>query len=151
MGLLSQPKNRLSIDKIQSRELRCTQKKPCRGFSNVVNYCFKILHVVYLYSISFSSSLIYFKCYLLKINANDIIIVKKKTIFSSSHKTIQFKIYMIRSFFLECTKYKNICAKMAHKFFSSLLDSKLRHTVKAIRTKSFHKICICSTLAINHV
>ena len=27
---------------------------------------------------------------------------------------------------------------MAHKFFSSFIYSKLRHTVKAIRTKSFY-------------
>ena len=37
-----------------------------KGIGNVVNYCLKILHVVYLYSIILSSSLIYFKYYLLK-------------------------------------------------------------------------------------
>ena len=50
-------------------------------------------------------------------NANDIIIVKKKTIFSSSHKTIQFKIYMIRSIFWNVQSIRIFVQKWHINFF----------------------------------
>ena len=63
LSIRYQKLSKLSIDKMQFRE---KYLRSVKGIGNVVNYCLKILHVVYLYFIILSSSLIYFKYYLLK-------------------------------------------------------------------------------------